>query len=107
MFLICSFFYSFSQKESGWKQVDKSAFDDVKEIRKSSLPSDYKLFEFDYQKLKLNLKNVPNRENFSGISNVIVSLPKPDGNLELLLKLVCFATYDYECPCVYIKGGTR
>lgn len=82
LFVIASISSSFSQKESGWKKVDRSAFDDAKEIRRSSLPLDYKLFEFDYQKFKLILRNVPNRENFSGVSNVIVSIPNPNGNLE-------------------------
>ena len=95
LLMIYPFFYAFSQKESGWKQVDESSFDDTKEIRRLSLPTDYKLFEFDYEKFKLNLRNVPNREKFSGISNAIVSIPNPKGDLEQY-RIVEASTFDEE-----------
>ncbi|WP_072781720.1 hypothetical protein [Flavobacterium haoranii] len=50
-------------------------------VRKSNMPSDYKLFEFDYTKFKSKLINVPKRGEFFGQSSVIVSVPNPDGTL--------------------------
>lgn len=82
LLMITSFFQSYSQKENGWKFIDKSTFDSTKAIRKSTLPSDYQLFEFNYQKFKSILINVPKRENFTGISNVIVAIPNPNGGID-------------------------
>ncbi|WP_130736331.1 reprolysin-like metallopeptidase [Flavobacterium sp. J27] len=72
----------YSQKESGWKKIERNGNGGVEKNRRSSLPLEYKLFEFDYQKFKSNLNHVPSRENFSGISNVIVSIPNIKGDLE-------------------------
>lgn len=80
--LLFSILNGFSQKQNGWKKVEKSTFLDTKEIRRSSLPLEYELFEFDYQAFKSSLINVPKRESLTGISNAIVSIPNPKGNLE-------------------------
>lgn len=80
--LLFSILNGFSQKQKGWKKVGKSTFLDTKEIRRSSLPLEYELFEFDYQAFKSSLINVPKRESLTEISNAIVSIPNPKGNLE-------------------------
>jgi hypothetical protein len=77
-----SFLFSFSQKDGVWKEVENNNLGISKNIRRSSLPTEYKLFEFDYSKFKSQITNVPKRENFSGISNVIVSIPTPNGGFE-------------------------
>ena len=76
--LLFSILNGFSQKQNGWKKVDKLSFLDNHEIRRSSLPLEYELFEFDYQTFKSSLINVPKRESLAGISNVIVSIPNPN-----------------------------
>lgn len=80
--LLFSILNGFSQKQNGWKKVDKLFFLDNHEIRRSSLPLEYELFEFDYQTFKSSLINVPKRESLAGISNVIVSIPNPKGFIE-------------------------
>ena len=80
--LLFSILNGFSQKQNGWKKVDKLSFLDNHEIRRSSLPLEYELFEFDYQTFKSSLINVPKRESLAGISNVIVSIPNPKGFIE-------------------------
>ncbi|VXB38953.1 conserved hypothetical protein [Flavobacterium sp. 9AF] len=80
--LCFSFLQIFSQKENSWKNIANTNLDKLGKIRRSSWPSEYKLFEFDYQRFKTSLVNVPKRENFFGISSVIVSIPNPEGILE-------------------------
>ncbi len=72
---------SFGQKENAWREVEKPKFGSEGKIRRSSLPIDYKLFEFDYQNFVSSLTNVPKRGQFLGQSNVIVSIPSPTGEL--------------------------
>lgn len=73
---------SFSQKRGSWTEVEKDYFVDVKSVRVKSLPTDYKLYQFDYTDFASKLVNVPKRGEFSGISNVVISLPMPNGTVE-------------------------
>lgn len=84
LFLIFSSFFAFAQKteRAAWIEVDKSKLSPFEKNRLVSIPTDYRLYEFDYVKFKNQLINVPLRENFTGISNVIISFPMPNGNLE-------------------------
>ena len=84
LFLIFSSFFAFAQKteRAAWNEVDKSKVSPFEKNRLVSIPTDYRLYEFDYVKFKNQLINVPLRENFTGISNVIISFPMPNGNLE-------------------------
>ena len=81
MLVFSIFNLSYSQDKSAWTEVEKPGIDSSGKTRKPIMPTNYKLFQFDYAKLKSQLINVPNRENFTGTSNVVVSFPMPDGNL--------------------------
>jgi hypothetical protein len=75
-----TFFYG--QKENNtWKEVAKPGVESSEKYRRSTLPTDYKLFTFDYSKFIAQLNNVPNRNNFNGVSKVIVSIPNPNGKM--------------------------
>lgn len=73
---------SFGQKENAWKEVEKPSLGSEVKIRLANLPLDYKLFQFNYDKFVTSLTNVPKRGEFFGQSNVIISLPMPNGNME-------------------------
>ena len=80
-FLFCSFFVA-AQNKDAWKEVNNSFEFTQGKLRKEVLPTQYKLFSFDYEKFKSQLVNVPVRGEFTGVSNVIVSFPMPNGTVE-------------------------
>ena len=80
-FLFCSFFVA-AQNKDAWKEVNNSVEFTQGKLRKEVLPTQYKLFSFDYEKFKSQLVNVPVRGEFTGVSNVIVSFPMPNGTVE-------------------------
>lgn len=73
---------SFSQKNGAWSEVQNTLEFTQSKLRRDVLPDQYRLFSFDYSKFKSQLVNVPVRGEFTGVSNVIVSFPMPDGTLE-------------------------
>ena len=79
--LFCAFFAG-AQDKKAWKEVDNSLEFIQSKLRREVLPTQYKLFTFDYDKFKSQLVNVPVRGEFTGISNVIVSFPMPNGTVE-------------------------
>lgn len=72
----------FSQNQKSWTLIQdfKPSLDE--KILIEDLPSEYKVFKFDYENFILSLINVPVRENFFGESDVMVSIPMPNGELE-------------------------
>ena len=82
LLLLLSCFLSYAQKndKNVWNEVDKSTVASFEKNRLASMPSEFKLYEFDYSKLKSQLISVPQRESFSGLSNTIFSFPMPDGS---------------------------
>lgn len=82
LFLIVLFSsISIAQDKSGWQEVDRLKFDLTDKVRRSTLPTEYKLYKFDYNTFVQKLINVPQRDTYRGVSNVIVSLPNPNGDL--------------------------
>ena len=79
--VLFSFNFSFAQKESSWTKVEKPLLESSEKYRRSTLPTEYKLYSFDYTKFVAQLTNVPNRDTFTGVSNVIVSIPNPNGEM--------------------------
>ncbi|TCK67740.1 putative secreted protein (Por secretion system target) [Winogradskyella wandonensis] len=77
-FFVCSFF-AFSQSQSLWKKESAKTVD-VKESRRE-LPTK-QIYSLDIEGLKAMLSQAPARGEFSGQSNVIVSFPNADGELE-------------------------
>lgn len=72
---------TFAQKNESWTLVDNSEINFNEVSRKPNLPLQFSIFEFNYQAFQSQLRNVPNRDTFNGISNVVVSLPLPTENL--------------------------
>ena len=82
LFLIVLFSsISIAQNKTSWEEVDKLKFDLTEKTRRSTLPTEYKLYKFDYNSFVQKLINVPQRDTFRGVSDVIVSLPNPNGDL--------------------------
>ncbi len=71
----------FSQKKISWSEVDKLTINSSEKTRRSTLPIEYKLYKFDYESFIQILVNVPQRDTFTGVSNVIVSMPHPSGEI--------------------------
>ncbi|NHM02662.1 reprolysin-like metallopeptidase [Flavobacterium difficile] len=72
---------TFAQKNESWTLVDNSDINFNEVSRKPNLPLQFSIFEFNYQAFQNQLRNVPNRYTFNGVSNVVVSLPLPNGEL--------------------------
>lgn len=82
-FFIYVFFCAyFCSKKNSWNEVDKSTISLSEKTRRSSLPTEYKLHKFYYDLFIQKLVNVPQRDTFTGVSNVIVSIPHP--NVEIV-----------------------
>jgi hypothetical protein len=81
-FLFLSVVSMYGQEKSAWKQVEKTLNFSQEKLRRSSLPTEYKLYEFNYDSFKKQLTNVPNRDHFFGKSDVVVSIPTVNGDLE-------------------------
>ena len=71
-----------AQIKSNWHQVEENSLKDLPKVRRASFPQEYKLWKLDLQSLKNQLRNVPVRGQFQGISNVIIQLPNAFGQLE-------------------------
>ena len=84
LFFLLFFFAlnSSAQKNLAWSEVNNSIEFTQGKLRREVLPTQYKLFTFDYDKFKSQLVNVPVRGEFTGISSVIVSFPMPNGTVE-------------------------
>ncbi len=84
LFFLLFFFAlnSSAQKNLAWSEVNNSIEFTQGKLRREVLPTQYKLFSFDYEKFKSQLVNVPQRGEFTGVSNVIVSFPMPNGTIE-------------------------
>lgn len=82
LFFFLAITFSYGQKENPWKQLEKPLDYSQEKLRKSNLPIDYKLYHFDYESFNATLSSVPNRDDFRGVSNVIVSIPMPNGKME-------------------------
>ena len=102
LFVLFFFHFSFSQEKTAWTNVEKPKFESLEKIRRSSLPTDYKLFQFDYQTFQSQLINVPNRDTFRGISNVIVSIPNPNGEL-VEYRIIEASTFDETLQSQFSK----
>lgn len=74
---------AFAQNSSSlWTKVDKSTLTSKNEVRRAAYPKEAQYFNLDLNQLKNILATAPNKENFTGKSNVIVEFPSPEGTLE-------------------------
>ena len=97
--ILCSIASAQNQKSS-WSEVTYLKEDPSVTILKPILPQEYKVFEFNYSEFIKNLANVPQRENFSGTSDVIISLPNPKGELEEY-RILEASTFEPELQAKY------
>ena len=101
LFLIVLFSsISIAQDKSGWQEVDRLKFDLTDKVRRSTLPTEYKLYKFDYNTFVQKLINVPQRDTYRGVSNVIVSLPNPNGDL-VAYRILEASTFEPELQAKY------
>lgn len=71
-------------QNSFWTTISKERINESDKLERTSIPSEYELFSLDYEGIKNQLKKAPSR-NFGGItpvSNVILSFPNAEGELE-------------------------
>jgi len=86
---------TFAQKNKSWTLIDNTRIDFSEPTRKQELPSQFSIFEFDYDVFAEQLKNVPNRDFFNGNSNVIISIPMPNGRF-VDYRIVEASSFDEE-----------
>ena len=77
----CAFASSYGQS-SLWTKVSQEKIRMYEKMERSSQPQKFELFSLDLAALKSKLQTAPSRQNFNGLSNVIVAFPNPDGKLE-------------------------
>ena len=82
LFIFSCCLTSAQNKINSWSEVTNIKRDLTISIIKPILPTEYKVFEFNYDAFVKGLVNVPQRENSTGTSNVIISLPNPKGEIE-------------------------
>ncbi|RZK12820.1 MAG: T9SS type A sorting domain-containing protein [Flavobacterium sp.] len=73
-----------NSQNSVWTKMSKERFKEADKLERVSIPTDYEIFHLDLEALKNQLKVAPTR-TFTGItpvSNVILSFPNAEGNLE-------------------------
>lgn len=74
--------FTFSQNErSIWTKTSKEKITQEKLFRKS-VPSEAVFYNLDLETLKSQLENVPSRQDFLGVSNIIVNFPENNGILK-------------------------
>lgn len=74
---------AFAQNSSSlWTKIDRTSLTSKNEVRRAASPKEAQYFNLDLNQLKNILATAPNKENFTGKSNVIVEFPSPEGTLE-------------------------
>jgi subtilisin-like proprotein convertase family protein len=88
------------QSSTAWIEVKNfKAKPDVSVI-KPIMPTEFKIYEFNYTSFIQDLVQVPKRDELSGISNVIVTIPTPNGTLELY-RIVEASSFEPELQAKY------
>jgi Metallo-peptidase family M12B Reprolysin-like len=81
LLLLVSIFVFGQNRKSSFELVDNMTIDFSTPRLKEVMPQQFKIFKFDYDSFAAQLTNVPNRDTFNGISNVIISIPNPEGQM--------------------------
>ena len=100
LFVFSCVIVSAQNKINTWTEINSIKKNESVRIIKSILPEKYKIFEFNYEEFVKQLTNVPNRDSFSGISDVIISLPSPNGTLEEY-RIVEASSFEPELQAMY------
>jgi len=99
LFLIsCTFI--FGQSSTAWIEIKEIKPNSNVSIIKPIMPTEFKIFEFNYSKFIKDLVQVPKRGEFTGISNVIVTIPTPNGSLEQY-RIIEASSFEPELQALY------
>jgi len=79
--LIAIFISMTGYSQSLWTKTSEGKLSSLEKVDRNSYPKEYQIFHLNYEALKAQLKNAPQRES-GDASNLIVSFPNADGKLE-------------------------
>ncbi|WP_177731337.1 zinc-dependent metalloprotease [Flavobacterium inviolabile] len=84
LFVVSAFciFASGYAQSSLWSKVSEDKIRMYEKTERASQPQKFELFSLDLAALKTKLQTAPLRDNSNGNSNVVISFPNPQGNLD-------------------------
>lgn len=84
LFVVSAFciFASGYAQSSLWSKVSEDKIRMYEKTERASQPQKFELFSLDFATLKTKLQTAPLRDNSNGNSNVVISFPNPQGNLD-------------------------
>jgi subtilisin-like proprotein convertase family protein len=82
LLLLAMVIFSHGYSQNLWAPADQNKLAGLEKKERTSNPREFKLFTLNLQELKTALKNAPDRENYTGPSDVIVAFPNASGKLE-------------------------
>lgn len=65
-----------------WSKTSEERLVSYEKADRADMPVEYQLYHLNFESMKNILSSAPSRKNFSGESQVIVSFPNPEGQLE-------------------------
>ncbi|WP_417352460.1 zinc-dependent metalloprotease family protein [Flavobacterium alkalisoli] len=65
-----------------WSETSEERLVSYEKTDRADMPVEYQLYHLNFEAMKNVLSSAPSRKNFSGESQVIVSFPNPEGQLE-------------------------
>lgn len=86
--LVVAFSFLFSQtnfaqnSSSLWTKVEKSALTGKNEVRRAHQPKEAQFFNLNLNQLRTMLATAPDKNTFTGKSNLIIEFPTPEGTFE-------------------------
>ena len=99
VFSILSISFGYSQTEKAWKTFNGKDVKVAKAVERTSFPATFTLMQLDLTSLKNALATAPDRFG-SDVSNVIISIPNVDGNLERF-QMYEASNFDAELQALY------
>ena len=80
-FLVSIASIQFSYSQNSWRKVTLESLRGIEKMDRTSLPSNYQLFQTNLNEFKNQLQNAPN-DLTSSKSTIVITLPNTDGDLE-------------------------
>jgi subtilisin-like proprotein convertase family protein len=65
-----------------WTKTEVSALTNKEKLHRNNIPSKASYFTLDFNQLKTKLTSAPNRDGFTGKSNLIIEFPTSEGTIE-------------------------
>lgn len=65
-----------------WKKIEASTLNSKEKVHRNNIPTKAQYFALDFNQLKTKLTAAPNREGFTGKSNLIIEFPTSEGKIE-------------------------